>query len=110
VAHTFVQALDELNKGVDAAERAEQLYSRVQRQMVSALRHLGDALRVLNRGVDRRQRQVAQLRERGDTEAAARLEAECVRAEQTADLAQGASSFEDALRYLRDASNALGVS
>ena len=56
-ARTLLQACDHLQRAVNAALQAEQLYSRVEHQMQSALRRLDDELRGLHAGIDRARKQ-----------------------------------------------------
>ena len=107
-ARTLLQACDHLQRAVNAALQAEQLYSRVEHQMQSALRRLGDELRAVQTGIDKARKQADALRERGEDEEAAEVERACEGAERGIDLAYESGTFEEALRRLRDARGALG--
>lgn len=107
-ARTLLQACDHLQRAVNAALQAEQLYSRVEHQMQSALRRLDDELRGLHAGIDRARKQADALRERGEDEEAVDIERACEGAERGIELAYESGTFEEALRRLRDARSALG--
>jgi hypothetical protein len=105
---TLLQACDQMQRAVNAALQAEQLYARVEHQMQSAMRRLGDELRALQAGIDKARRQADDLRERGEEDEAAEVERACEAAERGIELAYESGTFEEALRRLRDARGALG--
>jgi len=107
-ARTLLQACDQMQRGVNAALQAEQLYTRVEHQMQSAMRRLGDELRSLQAAINKGRRQVDELRERGQEDDADAIERACEAAERGIELAYESVTFEEALRRLRDARDALG--
>jgi len=106
-APTLAMAADQIQRGVSAALRAEQLYARIERQMETALRRLNEEWLSVAASLERASRQQAKLRERGLSPEATQIEELCARAERSIEMAQAAPTFEDALWHLRDASRTL---
>jgi len=106
-SRTLLQACDHLQRGVNAALQAEQLYARVEHQMQSALRRLNEELRALSSGLDKARRQADDLRARGEEDEAAELERALDGVERGIALAHESGAFEEALRRLRDARTTL---
>jgi len=106
-ARTMQQAGDHLQHAVNAARRAEQLYSSIHRYMRTALNRLDDETRAVQRLVDRGRRLEESLRQEGrqrDADEVAALLQTSGRALQTA---ERATTFEDALRHVRSARTTL---
>ena len=112
-APKLLQACDQLQKALSAAEEAEQAYMRVEDQMKSSLGRLSQERDRVVSGVRRARRRAAQLQQAaadGDDESseeAALLVQAIEGVERTLDLAYASTTFEDALRHIRDASNTL---
>ncbi len=107
-ARTLSEAGDRLQKATTAAQQAEQLYARTEHLMSSTLRRLDDEARAANAALARGARRAEALNNGGDTEAAAALQEHLDGAQHAIELAQAATTFEDALRHLRDAREILG--
>jgi len=106
-ARTLLQACDQMQRAVNAALQAEQLYARIEHQMQSALQRLEDELRGLQASLDRAQGRAEEVRQEGEDDEAAELEMACEAAERGIELAYESGTFEDALRCLRDARDTL---
>ncbi|MBC7235290.1 MAG: hypothetical protein H5T69_05570 [Chloroflexi bacterium] len=111
-ADTLVRANNELQQAVNAAQQAEQLYALAEHQVQSALRRLDDESRVATTALETARQRARALRQRaadGDPveDRAELVEEMCNQAAQALQAAQEASTFEDALRHLREASNLL---
>lgn len=102
---TLVEAADRLQRAIHSAEEAEAAYLQIRREVESALRRLDDELAEIQTALLRAQRQVEQLTEQGlGGEADAILDL-ASRARELVGQARAASTFEEALRHLRDAKN-----
>lgn len=109
---TLVQANNQLQLAVNAAQQAEQLYGLVEHRIDSATRRLNEEFREATAALRRGRHRAKQLREQspdgqGHTEESLAIEELCARATRTIEVALEAATFEDALRYLRDAGNML---
>jgi hypothetical protein len=109
----LVTACDQVQQAVNAAQQAEQLYARVERQMDSAVRRLDDEYRAVVNGQRRIQSRAEALRARdsspeGSSEELAALDELNASVERALQMAEATATFEDALRYLRDARALLG--
>jgi len=103
----LTEAGDAMRQAAKAAEEAEDLFERVERQMSGALRRLDDELRAVDRGLERAARQATVARDEGDQQAAAELETLLSDTQRMVQAAVGSTTFEDALRYLRSARKAI---
>ncbi|OGO04064.1 MAG: hypothetical protein A2Y73_08650 [Chloroflexi bacterium RBG_13_56_8] len=106
-AQDLASASDQLQRAVNAAERAEQLHSRTEHQVSSALTRLDEELYEVVSALERCERRADQLGERGMPEEAIKIEALCRRAERNVEMAKSATTFEDALAYLRESKEIL---
>jgi len=106
-APSLATATDQLQRGVSAMLRAEQLYARIERQMGTALRRLDQEKRSVTTDLERASHQAKELRERGLSAEMVETQECCTRAEQILKMAEAATTFEDALWHLRDASRTL---
>ena len=106
-ASSLVDAIDLMQRAVNAAAEAEQLYSRAQHQMGAALDRLDDEMRSISIAMGRAQRRARELRENGAAEEAEGIQAVCLDGQQAAERAESATSFDEALKRLRGARNAL---
>jgi hypothetical protein len=107
IAPTLREAISRLERAIVAAQNAEQIHVRTERQMKSALRRLDDEYRAVSAGLERRQQEAERLREEGDPDVFIALEEHCASVNRIIEMAQASTTFEDALRYLRDARDAL---
>jgi len=106
-ALTLEAACDLLQRAVTAILRAEQLYARLERQMNTALRRLDEERRSAASALERARRRADQFKERGQLAEMAETQELCVRAARILDMAEAATTFEDALWHLRDAARTL---
>ena len=106
-ATDLVSASDQLQQAVNAAQQAEQLFARVEHQVDGALRRLNEELRAVTVVLGRAKRRADELRQTGPSEELTALEAQCAAAERAVQMAEAATTFEDALRHLRAARDAL---
>jgi hypothetical protein len=107
IAPTLREAISRLERAIVAAQNAEQIHVRTERQMKSALRRLDDEYGAVSAGLERRQQEVKRLREEGAPDVFIALEEHCASVSRIIEMAQVSTTFEDALRYLRDARDAL---
>ena len=101
------EAGDTMRQAAEAALEAENLFDRVERQMAGALRRLDDELRAVDKGLERAARQAATARGQGDQEALSTLDTLQADAQRLVQAAVGSSTFDEVLRYLRDARKAI---
>mgnify|MGYP005844342297 CR=1 FL=1 len=106
-AATLSEAVNQMQRAVNSAERAAQTYARLEHEIDTALARLDDELAEINTALLRGQRRAEQLQKEGHDPEADHLLARCEAATRIVEMAQQASSFEDALRHLREASNRL---
>lgn len=106
-AETLTSAGDQLQRAVNAAQKAGQLYARTEHQVNSALSRLDEELYRVVSALERGERRAGQLAERGLPEEAREVEELCGRAERVVEMAKAATTFEDALMHLREAREAL---
>lgn len=106
-APTLVKSNEQLQQALNLAQQAEQIYARVKHEMQTVLGRLEDELQAIRAALQRGERRIAQLSERGPSEELTAVEELCSSAEQTVGMARAAATFEDALRYLREARNLL---
>jgi len=102
-----VKSNEQLQQALNLAQQAEQIYARVKHEMQTVLGRLEDELQAIRAALQRGERRIAQLSERGPSEELTAGEELCSSAEQTVGMARAAATFEDALRYLREARNLL---
>lgn len=107
-APTLSQEAAQLQRAATASQQADQLYAQTERLMSNALRRLDDETRSIYAVVERGERRATALRVEGNTDAYTALEERLVSARRAIETAQAATTLEDALRYLRDAREALG--
>jgi len=107
VTATLMEAVDLLQQAVNAAQQAEQLYARVEHQMGSALRRLDDELKAATGALAKVRRRADELRAAGASDELTALDAQCASAERALQMADAATTFEDALRHIRGAREAL---
>ena len=107
-AATLLSANNLLQQAVSTAQPAEQTYARVEYQMESALGRLDRELQKVDVALERGRRLANELREEGPSEELSEQEGINARAERAIEIARAATTFEDALRYVREADNALG--
>ncbi|MFP3895587.1 MAG: hypothetical protein ACLFV5_01950 [Anaerolineales bacterium] len=106
-ASTLREANNRLQEAVNAAQNAEEMYRRTVNQMERALRQLSDELQAAERRLGRGRDRVQSLQQEGSPKAAEETSEVCDRAERRVEMATSASTFEDALRHLREARNIL---
>ncbi|MEA3408164.1 MAG: hypothetical protein U9R48_08815 [Chloroflexota bacterium] len=106
-ASTLREANNELQEAVNTAQKAQELYGRVESRMSRALRQLNDELRAVERRLARGYDRVQSLQKDGLPDDATEISEICDRAERRIEMATSASSFEDALRHLREARDIL---
>ncbi len=106
-ASTLREANNQLQEAVNTAQKAEEMYKRMGNQMERALRQLNDELRAVEKGLDRGRDRAQNLEEEGLPDEAAEISQICDRAERITEMATSASTFEDALRHLREARDIL---
>jgi len=104
---TLVQSNNQLQQAANAAQQAEQLYTLAERQMGQAVKRLDDEYRTAAQALDRGRTRVEQLAQDGPSDQLAALEELVSAAEVDLDLATRSTSFEEALRHIRDAANML---
>ena len=75
--------------------------------MESALSRLDEELRTATTALERGRRRMEQMRDQGPSEELTALEELGANAKNAIETARNAKTFEDALRYLRDANNVL---
>ena len=107
IAPTLLEASNRLRRATSAARNAEQAYARMERQRRGALRRLDDELKAVNAALAREEREGERLREEEDLEGLAAVEEHCASVGRLVDMAQASTTFEDALRHLRDARDML---
>lgn len=106
-ALTLTKANNQIQQAVNTAQEAEEIFARTEKQMSNALRRLDDELRAADAHLERGKDQVDLLKEEGLTEESTATTELCARAARTVQMALSSSTFEDALRHLRDAKNML---
>jgi hypothetical protein len=92
---------------VNTAQKAEESHRRIESQMGRALRQLDEELHAVNRRLRRGRDRAAALEEEGAPGEAEDTIEICNRAERRIEMAMSASTFEDALRHLREARDIL---
>ncbi len=102
-ARTLTQAVDRLQRAVNAARRAEALYLGTERQISNAIGRLDSDLQTVGRLVDRAQRLEESLRQDQQEDAAQEVAALLAAAGRALDSASEATTFDDALRHLQTA-------
>ncbi len=106
-ARTLAQAVDRLQRGANAARRAESLYQGLERQIASALGRLDGELQTIGRLAERAARLEESLRQEQRPDEAREVSAQLDAANRALDLAAQATMFDDALRHLRTARQAI---
>ncbi|MFH1084706.1 MAG: hypothetical protein V1772_02935, partial [Chloroflexota bacterium] len=101
-------ANDRLQRAVNAAIQATQLYASLHTEMQTALKRLDADADSLEANLARAQRRVEQLREQGDEVEARTWDEACASATRQLEMARAAANYEDALRYLREGLNHIG--
>jgi len=102
-AESLEIAIDEMRRALSVGQEAHQVYSGTEQQLRSALDRLNKEFRAITSALDRTQRRAGQIRQDGPSEELDVLD-ECIAQSMSAlSMAQNAASFEDALRYLREA-------
>jgi hypothetical protein len=109
-AALLAEALSAMQDAVNLAQQAEQTYGRLQYQMSTVLARLDEELGVVAGRLEKQQRVADQLRELGRSQELAALDDHNERIEALIDMARSAKGLDDALRHLRDASDALDES
>jgi len=102
-ARTLTQAVDRLQRAVNAARRAEGLYQGLERHITSALGRLDADLQAVGRLMDRAQRLEESLRQEGRDDEAREVAALLAAADRALDSASLATTFDDALHHLHTA-------
>lgn len=106
-APTLTQANDQLQKAIYAAQQAEQLYTRLAHQMNKTLRLLDEEHQAVHRSLQRAQERMEQFAQNGLIEESRTIERAMASCRRALEMARAAGNAEDALRYLRDAREAL---
>ncbi len=106
-AETFAEARNLLQQALTAASQAQQLYRRSEDEIAGALSRLDDETAAIQSRMRRAERWTVDLRAQGSAEDLAEVERAMDRAQQEAEAARASDGFEEALRHLREASNAL---
>jgi hypothetical protein len=115
-AGTLLQANNELQQAVNTVQQAEQLYALAEHQVQNALRRLQEEHRAANAALEQGLQRARELRAQGgdgETEDPSwqdrveAAEALCQEARSSLQAAQAVSTFEEALRRLREATNLL---
>ncbi|MGM0400320.1 MAG: hypothetical protein ACQEQT_03360 [Chloroflexota bacterium] len=101
-ASTLREANNQLQEAVNTAQKAKETYRRIGNQMERALRQLNDELRNVKKRLGRGRDRIQNLQEEGSPDAAQEIGEVCDRAERRIEMATSASTFEDALRHLRE--------
>lgn len=107
-ALTLREANNQLQEAVNTAQKAEETYRRIGNQMERALRQLNDEFRAVDRRLGRGRDHAQTLQEEGSPDEAAEITDICDRAQRRIEMAASASTFEDALRHLREGRDILG--
>jgi chromosome segregation ATPase len=106
-APTLREASNQLQEAVNTAQKAKELYGHIENQMERALRQLDEEFRAVNKRLTRGRDRAATLEEEGASGEAEDIIEICDRGERRIEMATSASTFEDALRHLREARNIL---
>ncbi|MHB0857182.1 MAG: hypothetical protein ACYC5M_06380 [Anaerolineae bacterium] len=104
---TLRSGVEQMQRAVNAADQAEQLFARAERQISAAILRLDGELRDVTSALQRTRRRAENLHSAGATDELAALEGLCESARQCIESAQAADAFEEALRWLRQARNTL---
>ncbi len=102
-AELLDEAVNQMRRAVNTAQEALQAYEGMEQQLRSAQDGLNREFRAATADLDRAQRQAGQLRAQGPSQALTALEERCAAATSLISMAQNATTFDDALRHLRDA-------
>jgi len=106
-ARTLSEAVDRLQRAVNAAKRSEQLHTALESQATGGLGTLDNEMRTVIRLYERGQRIEQSLRQQNRSDRAERAAARLASAQRALETAQGAATFDDALRHLRTARRTL---
>lgn len=109
-AMLLTEAISGMQHAVNLAQQAEQAYGRLQYQMSTALARLDEELGVVAGRLEKQQRLADQLRQLGQSQELAALDAHNEHVETLIEMARSARGVDDALRHLREASDALDES
>ncbi|MHB1294074.1 MAG: coiled-coil domain-containing protein [Anaerolineae bacterium] len=104
---TLRTATEQMQRAVNAADQAEQLFARAERQVSAAILRLDGELRDVTTALQRARRRAESLRAAGATDELAALEELCNSTQQCIESAERAGAFEEALRWLRQAHNTI---
>jgi len=106
-ANTFAEARNLLQQALTSAAQAQQLYRRSEDEIAGALSRLDNESTAILSRMRRAERWATELRQQGAPEDLAEVERAIDRAQQEHEAAHTADTFEEALRHLREAANAL---
>ncbi|NLG29176.1 MAG: hypothetical protein GX557_14795 [Chloroflexi bacterium] len=105
-AETFPEANNLLQQAMAAATQAQELYRRLEDEIAGALSRLDDESAAVQSRLRRAERWAADLRAQG-SEDLAEVERAMQRARSEIEAGQASDTFEEALRHVREAANAL---
>ncbi len=109
-APTLADALQEMKNAANLLEQAEQAHGRLEYQMSSAVQRLDGELEQVSARLEKQQRIADQVRELGETDQLATLDARNAHVQGLVDMARSATTVDDALRHLREAHEVLSES